>query len=390
MVLFAGTTSAQVTPAAGFTPPDDTPSLRVGMTMFTDFTYQQSPKISDADGNQVSLSQFQIGRTYLNFTGNVSHIVSYRITPDIARETNATPALSGSYIFRIKYTFAQFSLDDWITNSKGNWVRLGIQQTPWVDFEEGIYRYRFQGTVFSERENIGPGGPGGFLSSSDAGASFHYNFPSNYGDVHAGIYNGEKYNKAETNDQKSFQFRGSVRPFATMDPTLRGLRAHFFYDKDSYVVNAERTRLIAGLTYEHQYVNICYQYLDAHDQTTALGTPFDQEGKGYSIWATPKQGTGNVGWEGLLRYDHLIPDNRSIVVVPDPTGTNITYDSQARDRTIVGVAYWFPHTGGATAALLFDYDIQTFGPGVPGAGVPGANASQTTTKKIAVHGLFTF
>ena len=67
-------------------------------------------------------------------------------------------------------------------------MRLGIQQTPWVDFEEGIYRYRFQGTVFSERE--------GLLSSADAGASFHYTLPSNYGDLHAGLYNGEGYNKA--------------------------------------------------------------------------------------------------------------------------------------------------------------------------------------------------
>ena len=49
-------------------------------------------------------------------------------------------------------------------------MRFGIQQTPYVDFKEGIYRYRFQGTIFAERE--------GFLSSSDAGVSFHYNFPT--------------------------------------------------------------------------------------------------------------------------------------------------------------------------------------------------------------------
>ena len=56
---------------------------------------------------------------------------------------------SDSLVFRIKYAYAQFNLDDWMT--RGSWVRLGIQQTPWVDFEEGIYRYRFQGTVFAER-----------------------------------------------------------------------------------------------------------------------------------------------------------------------------------------------------------------------------------------------
>jgi hypothetical protein len=37
-----------------------------------------------------------------------------------------------------------------------------------------------------------------------AGASFHYNIPSNYGDLHAGFYNGENYNRQEANDQKAF------------------------------------------------------------------------------------------------------------------------------------------------------------------------------------------
>ena len=79
-----------------------------------------------------------------------------------------------------------------------------MQQTPWVDFEESIYRYRFQGTIFADRE--------GYLSSSDVGASFHYNLPGNYGDVHAGVYNGETYSKPEVNDQKGFMVRGTFRP----------------------------------------------------------------------------------------------------------------------------------------------------------------------------------
>ena len=105
---------------------------------------------------------------------------------------------SDSLVFRIKYAYAQFNLDDWMT--RGSWARLGIQQTPWVDFEEGIYRYRFQGTVFAERIPLPT-----TMTSSDAGASFHYNFPSNYGDVHVGVYNGENYQRVEVNDQKALR-----------------------------------------------------------------------------------------------------------------------------------------------------------------------------------------
>ena len=39
--------SAQVTPAAGSTPPDDTPSIRLGTTIFPNFTYPTEPKIAD-------------------------------------------------------------------------------------------------------------------------------------------------------------------------------------------------------------------------------------------------------------------------------------------------------------------------------------------------------
>ena len=163
---------AQGQPAAGSKPPDDTPSIRMGVTLFTDYTYNRSPEQRDADGNLVPFNQFNVSRAYINVTGNLSHVVAFRITPDVSRESGSGSSLAGSLEFRIKYAFAQFNLDDWTT--PGSWVRLGIQQTPWLDFAEGIYRYRFQGTMFSERE--------GYQASADGGASFHYNFPSNYGD----------------------------------------------------------------------------------------------------------------------------------------------------------------------------------------------------------------
>ena len=178
-LLTAAPCRGQVTPAAAYVPPDDTPSIKVGAVIYTDFTVQQKPKIKDADGNDVTLSSFNVGRAYLNITGNISHNIAFRITPDITRASGtADTSLNGSYTFRLKYAYAQFNLDDYLNPGRtGSWVRLGMQQTPWVDFMEQVYRYRFQGTVFEERE--------GFLSSSDVGASFHYSLPGNYGELHA-------------------------------------------------------------------------------------------------------------------------------------------------------------------------------------------------------------
>ena len=352
IICSARVASAQVTPAAGYTPPDDTPSIRVGAVIYPDYTYTLNPETTDGAGNTIHFSQFNVSRSYINITGNISHIVAFRITPDIARETSTFSNLVGSLEFRVKYAYAQFNLDDWMT--KGSYARFGIQQTPWLDFAEGIYRYRFQGTMFVERE--------GYFASADAGAAFHYELPSNYGDVHVGVFNGENYNKAEVNNQKALQVRTTVRPFATGVPVLRGIRASVFYDADSYVKSAPRNRFIGGLTFEHRYVNAGFEYLSTSDQTLTIQPK--REGQGYSIWATPRS---TNGVEALLRFDHLTP--------------NTALDAQKRNRTILGLAYWFPHQGSVSSAMMLDYDGQTFDNFAP---------ALPKQSRLAVHGLISF
>src|SRR4249919_3988990 len=112
---------AQVTPAAGYTPPDDTPVIRVGATIFADYTYNQDPTSKDADGNTIHADGFNVARSYINVTGNISHLIAFRITPDITRESGTGSSLNGSYTFRLKYAYAQINLDQWMT--RGSWVR---------------------------------------------------------------------------------------------------------------------------------------------------------------------------------------------------------------------------------------------------------------------------
>ncbi len=345
--LLTKTALAQA-PAAAATKPDDTPSVKISGVLFSDYTYTNSPKAADTDGNSYHPSAFGVSRAYLNFTGNVSHLVAFRITPDVTRETGTGSSLNGSMVFRIKYAFAQLN-----GSERNTWVRLGIQQTPWVDFQETIYRYRFQGTVFSERD--------GYLSSSDAGASYHTDLPGGYGDVHAGYYNGENYNHFEVNNQKSLQMRGTLRPLPK-SATLKGLRVTGFYDKDSYVKNADRNRFIGSATFEHKRLNAGAEYLSTKDRTSVMRASV--EGKGYSVWATPKSATG---WEALLRHDHLTP--------------NTTFDTQVRSRNIAGVAYWFPHQGSVSASLMLDYDSTTFSNFKP---------DQPKQQRVALHGLVSF
>ena len=358
---------AQVTPAQGNTPPDDTQTIKIGAVLFMDWTRTIEPKSTDAAGNLYSPNAFNVSRAYLNFTGNVSHRIAYRITPDVTRESGVANNLNGSLTFRIKYAFAQYNLDDWTGSWKQSWVRFGIQQTPYVDFMEGIYRYRFQGTIFEDRE--------GTMSSSDAGASFHTNLPNNYGEVHAGVYNGENYNKPDTNNEKGFMIRGTFRPMPGGSMAAKGLRVTGFYVGDHYVPDGPRTRAVGNVTYEHKRFNAGFDYLAATDQT--LPTNMKVDGKGWTVWGTPFFKEKGNGPEMLLRYDSWVPNDGL-----DANGNDVS--NQRRNRTIVGFSYWFPHPGGnATAAILLDYEQVNFKnfPDTP------ANATQ---KRIAVHGLINF
>lgn len=175
-------------PAATTSPtPDDTPSIRAGATIFADYTYTKEPTVKDADGNVIHSSAFDVTRAYLTAAGQLSHLVSFRVTADVRRLNSATPAqatsIDGSNTFRLKYAYGQVSLERFFP--KDSWVRIGAQQTPQIDYEEGIYRYRFQGTQMLERD--------GYLSSSDFGITSRVTLPKNYGDIHLGVYNGETY-----------------------------------------------------------------------------------------------------------------------------------------------------------------------------------------------------
>lgn len=315
--------------------------FRVGVTIFSDYTYQDEPRITDSDKNSVHLSSFEVRRAYINVTGNISDWVSYRITPDVGPRLATTTAasglpagasvsaatnLDGSAVYRLKYGYAQVNLDKITTH--GTWVKFGQQQTPFLAFyEDNWYRYRWQGTLFEERE--------GFVSSSDVGISGRFVFPNDYGDVHLGYYNGDTYTKAKVNDQKAFQIRASLRPLPKQD-VLKGLRLHVFYDHDSPVKGGSRDRTFAFASFEHKHLNAGFDYMWTKDRPSA--TKPEVQAEGWTLWGTPRT---SFGLEALIRYDHFKP-NKNVNAV--------------KTRLIIGPAYWLRVKAPLAAAVLVDYE----------------------------------
>ncbi len=342
--LCAAPAIAQVTPAPDRTPPDDMPSVRVGGALYADYTFTLTPRNVDADGRPFAANAFNITRAYVNVTGQVNHLFAFRITPDVVRESGTGSSLNGRLTVDLKYAYLQLNLDDWMW--RGTYIRAGMQQTPYVDFVESIYRYRFQGTVFTERE--------GFLFSSDAGVAFRTQFPRGYGEVVAGVFNGEGFARVEPNDQKAIQLRGTLRPFPNAN-AARGLRFTVFYDADHYTAQADRRRLVTFTTFEHRFVTAAWEYVDATDRITPAAP--EVASSGFSLWATPRVQLGPVpvappagavraSLEGLFRYDRLEPNQRN---------------SSMKDRWIAGVAYWpAMRAPGVSVGFLLDYEQLRF------------------------------
>ena len=136
---------------------------------------------------------------------------------------------------------------------------------------------------------------------------------------------------------------------------------------------------MGNVTFEHQYLNAGFDYLE-RQRPDARRRPPTCRGNGYSFWATPRQPKANgSSWEALLRYDHLTPNTSTALAPPRPRHPATLFDDQKQNRTIVGVAYWFPHQGNVSTALLLDYDGQSFD-----------NITTAPTKSVAVHGLINF
>ena len=161
-----------------------------------------------------------------------------------------------------------------------------MQQTSFIDRSKALYRYRFQGTVFAERE--------GYMASSDIGVTFRLNFPQNWGDVHVGFYNGEGYSRPEVNNQKAFMARVGFRPLHTHRDPAELARPGLL---DPRQLHEERAAQPDGLQHDlraplHQH-GLRLPLVTKDKVSSALTNGVDRyptlEGNGWSIWLTPEE-----------------------------------------------------------------------------------------------------
>jgi len=84
-------------------------------------------------------------------------------------------------------------------------VRVGQHQTPWIEYEEHRWTYRFRGPVMVDEQN--------FQTSSDLGVSFLGKVLNNIVDYHVSLQSGEGYQNTQDGRGLAALGRVSIEPF---------------------------------------------------------------------------------------------------------------------------------------------------------------------------------
>ena len=146
------------------------------------------------NGNTRSFA-FNIRRSYLTVQYKYNKNLDFRYTQDLTIDDEGNDA--GNIELRIKYLYLRYRLPD-LKIFTDNYIKFGISQRPWLDFEEHINIYRVQGSMFLERNNIFNSSGFGIGMVSLLGGKLNNDYvkkvkpvaPGKFGSIAWGLYNG--------------------------------------------------------------------------------------------------------------------------------------------------------------------------------------------------------
>jgi hypothetical protein len=292
------------------------------------------------------LNEFVIKRGYINFSKDITPFLSGRITPDITIDREGDG--EGDVEMRLKYCYIQFRAPSWSFLTEPSFF-IGQVFTPWIEFEEKINRYRVEGSHFLDRVKQTPSADFGIAFTTLLGGKLGDDFQKNinnkryagrFGSLAVGLYNGGGYHAIEKNNNKTFQWRLSIRPLPDL---LTGFQVSGtgtigkgnIPESPKWIFNS------AVLSYEHEWFVITGQYYKA------IG---DFEGSLID----------NITYESLKNYGtsyfgevKLFNKKISIIGRLDMQSVNKGNEFLESRRYIAGIAY---HLSGRNKFII-DYNV---------------------------------
>lgn len=311
------------------------------------FHYEYSKKV---DGE---FNEFKLKRGYQSLHKVFNQSVSLRVTHDVAVDQEGDGI--GDIEIRLKYGYLRYTFSQfWFLTEP--LFEFGVVHRPWLDYEQKINRYRVQGTMFLERNDI--------LRSADYGISVisliggkigkeyqkevNKNYPGKYGSVAFGVYNGGGYEEIERNNNKLFEGRLTLRPFPKFLPGFQ-LSYLWGYGKGNTEAAPDFYYNAGFIVLENKYIVVTGTYYDGVGDV--FGNEVDINGNsyhqyGYSVFSEVRLFKSPLRIYG--RYDYF--------------EKKVKTNDWIQNRIITGVSIYFLKS----SKLLFDFEYRDwYKSGVP-------------------------
>lgn len=178
------------------------------------------------DKKNQNFNNFTLKRGYINIKKKFGSKISGRITSDISVDKEGDG--KGDVELRLKYCYLKYGFENFSIFYKPA-IEVGLVHRPSIDFEQTINRYRVQGKMYLERNGIMNSGDYGLTFTTLLGNELDENYKKEvnsknagkYGSLAFGIYNGGGYHAIENNENKTFEYRLTLRPFYDIFPYLQ-------------------------------------------------------------------------------------------------------------------------------------------------------------------------
>ena len=277
------------------------------------------------DSNK-DMNDFDVTRFYFTVESDLQDRVSMKMTTDMyprVKSSDGKDSTEGDYEVRLKHGFLTFK--DYPFKDLN--ILFGQADLPWVPYEEDLWGYRVQGTIFPDRE--------GLLTSTDLGIGVKGKLFNEILDLHLALVNGEGWNDPEQNKYKDFQGRLTFRPFKGKE-YLEDLTLSLFGVVGNYDKDEDRNRFISQIAFKKKdFATLAGEYLRARDprgkrakkEPSLEGISGNTTGEGFGIF-----GVVNSNIFGLTnkfdlfgRFDSFDPDE--------------DISNNSHKRYIYGIAY---------------------------------------------------
>ncbi|MHB8174081.1 MAG: hypothetical protein ACYDFU_06435, partial [Nitrospirota bacterium] len=325
-----------VTNAVGEKEAKTFPKIKIGGLMYGEYYYnldKENP-ISD-NGHKDARNAFALNRGYLNVFADLTPQIGVRITSDLNRVSAPGDNNNGDLAYRLKYYYVDFH--KFLPGYSGMEVKMGQFQTPWLDYEEGIWEFRVVDNMLIEKE--------GFINAGDLGVDFRGPLPKGYGSWQVSVDNGEGYHSDEVNKYKAVEARLTLQPIPQID-ALKQLQfsGYVKYSRNNFVQKNDRYIALAGYKYhDDAFVAGEYDWTIGKDGV-GLNPNGNTKGHGYSLMAWYRMPFWKpiriIGRFDQFRHDEHAAhttDTRWIYGVAYDVNKNVMFVLN-NDRTVTGAA----------------------------------------------------